>query len=315
MDGLIRYSWIILLFFPLTANSGNKCLYINSYHKGYAWSDGITEGVKQVLRDKCELKIFYMDTKRNVSKAFALEKTRQAKQLISTYKPDIVIASDDNASKYVVTQYKNSAIPFVFSGINWTAKVYGFPYKNVTGMVEVAPILPLLRVIRKSVKNVKRGVYISADVITEHKDYDHYKKVYASKDVNLTAVFVKTMRQWIRAYEKAQSADFIILNNNAGINNWNKELAIKTVMSKSKKLTVTNYTWMMPYTMFAITKSSQEQGRWAALVALEILSGTPASEIPVTINKEWNMYVNNSLLLNSKVNLDPSARKRASTEW
>ncbi len=315
MNRTLNIILIFLSLFPLTVYSANKCLHISSYHKGYAWTDGISQGVEEVLLGKCELKTFYMDTKRNVSSSFALKKSHQVRKLIASYKPDVVIASDDNAAKYVVTQYKNSKIPFVFTGVNWTAKAYGFPYKNVTGMVEVAPILPLLRVIKKSNKKVRRGIYISADVISEHKDYVQYKKVYAKKGVVLSSIFVKTMKQWVQAYVKAQSADFIILNNNAGINDWDKATAIKTVTSKSKKLTVTIYRWMMPYTMFGITKNAEEQGRWAAQVALEILSGTSVSDIPISINKEWNMFVNNKLILKSKVRLDPGIRKRASVEW
>lgn len=315
MNRSIKIILSLFLLFPHVAYSAAKCLHISSYHKGYAWTDGISQGIELTLRDKCDLKVFYMDTKRNVSSSFAIKKANEVKQLISSYKPDVVIVSDDNAARYVVTQYKDSDLPFVFSGINWTAKSYGFPYKNVTGMVEVAPILPLLRVIKKSVKKVKRGVYLSSDVITEHKDYAKYKKVYAKKGVVLSAMFVKTMAQWVQAYRKAQSADFIILNNNAGINDWDKQTAIKAVENSSKKLTVTNYIWMMPYTMFAITKSAQEQGRWAAQVTLEILSGTSISDIPITINKQWNMFVNNKLIMKSNVDLDSGAEKRASQEW
>jgi len=312
------FAKLLLLFLTLAPPlvfAADKCLLVMSYHKGYAWNDGIEQGVKEVLQGNCELKIFYMDTKRNTASEYAAKKANEVKQLITFYKPDVVIAADDNAAKYVVTQYKDSSIPFVFCGINWTAKTYGFPYKNVTGMVEVAPILPLLQVIKKAVKRVKHGVYLSADVITEHKDYAQYKKVYANNGIVLTAKFVKTMQQWKQAYINAQSSDFIIVNNNAGIVDWDKGRAIKIVSENSKKLSVTNYKWMMPYAMFAITKNAQEQGRWAGLVALEILSGVAVSDIPITINKEWSMFVNNKILALTNITLDPNTIKRASVEW
>lgn len=146
-----------------------------------------------------------MDTKRNTSPLFARKKAQEIKALIPSYQPNIVIASDDKASKYVVTEYKNSSIPFVFNGVNWTAEYYGFPYKNVTGMVEVAPIIPLLKIIKKNVSNVKNGIYLSADVITEHKDFKHYQKEYKKLGVNLSSRFVSTMKHWIDAYKFAQS--------------------------------------------------------------------------------------------------------------
>ncbi len=62
--------FILCLFFSSTSFSlnydGKKVLYIDSYHQGYAWSDGITKGVRIKMKDTgVQLKIFRMDTKRN----------------------------------------------------------------------------------------------------------------------------------------------------------------------------------------------------------------------------------------------------------
>ncbi len=308
-------SLFIILPSSLTAQPAYKCLHIMSYHKGYAWNDGIEKGVEKTLKDICILKKFYMDTKRHTSPQFAMKKAAEVKAIISAFKPDIVIASDDNASKYVVTEYKNAKLPFIFNGINWTAEPYGFPYKNVTGMVEVAPIIPLLNIIRNNVNHVKKGVYISADVITEHKDFEHYKNAYEKQGVILKPLFVKSMDQWIKAYISAQSSDFIVLNNYAGIHDWNPKLAIDTAKTVSKVLTVTNYKWMMPFTMLALTKNAQEQGRWAAKVAIEVLSGTEISSIPITINQEWQIFVNYILLEKANIKLDANTQRSASTNW
>ncbi len=57
----------------------------------------------------------------------------KVKKVIQQWKPDLVIASDDAASKYVVKEYYRDAnIPFVFIGVNWSIKSYEYPYKNVT---------------------------------------------------------------------------------------------------------------------------------------------------------------------------------------
>ncbi len=300
---------------PVGAAPVKKCLLIMSYHQGYAWNDAIETEVGKVLVGHCVLKKFFMDSKRNPSVQYIKSKAQQAKKLIKKFNPDIVIASDDNAAKYVVTQYKNTKLPFVFCGINWTAEAYGFPYKNVTGMVEVGPIIPLLGIIKKTVKNVHSGVYISADVVTERKDYARYQKVYRAKGVKLTAKFVTNMHAWEKAYIEAQKADFIILNNYAGINDWDSVRAKKIVETKSKKFTVSYYKFMMPYVMFSITKSAKEQGRWAAEVAIDVLSGTPIKNIPITVNKDWNMYANIKLLKKAKIHLDEKTKRRTSIQW
>ncbi len=299
-----------------SATNSKKCLLVMSYHSGYAWNDGIEAGVEQTLMSKCQLKKFYMDTKRNTDTAFAKKMAIQAKLLIESYQPDIVIAADDNASRYLVQPYyKDSYLPFVFCGINWTAEVYGYPYSNVTGMVEVAPIIPLLSIIKNNVINVQNGIYLSADVITEHKDFRHYNEEYSKHGINLQAIFVSTMAQWKTAYNNSQNADFIIVNNYAGIKDWDAQQAIDHVKNNSKKLTVTNYKWMMPFAMFALTKNAFEQGRWSAEVAISILAGADITEIPITINKEWHMFVNVELLQKANISLDKHTMRRASQQW
>ena len=51
--------------------TGKKILWVNSYHDGYPWSDGIESGLHEVLDETgVELKIVHMDTKSNPDEAF-----------------------------------------------------------------------------------------------------------------------------------------------------------------------------------------------------------------------------------------------------
>ncbi len=284
----------------------DKCLYVSSYHNGYEWNDGIERGIETALSGKCELDKYYMDTKRNKGEAFYKKSALATKEYIEANKPDIVIACDDNASKYLIKPYfKDGSLPFVFCGINWTSEPYGYPYKNVTGIIEVAPIRPLLKEINGVVEPVKKGVYLSADVLTEHKDYQRYRDIYIKEGVELRGVFVKTMADWKKEFIAAQSdgVDFIVLNNNSGINDWNDEEGKQTVLEHSQVFSVTNYDWMMPYSMFAMTKLPEEQGEWAAQVALTILDGKQPSNIPIVVNRRWNIFVNPALLEKSGIKL------------
>ena len=65
---------------------------------------------------------------RHKTEALIKSAATKAKAVIDELKPDIVIASEDNASKYLIMPlYKNSSIPFVFCGVNFSADAYGFP--------------------------------------------------------------------------------------------------------------------------------------------------------------------------------------------
>jgi len=309
--------FLLLLGQLSTAVALPRCLHVMSYHQGYAWNDGIEEGVEKTLAGKCELSEFYMDSKRNTSPAFIRNKALEAKQKIEQLKPDIVIVSDDNASRYLVQPYfKDAKLPIVFNGVNWTAETYGFPYKNVTGMVEVAPIEEMLDIARRNTTLIKKIVFISDDVVTEHKDFRHYKRSYEKQGVSISGVFVKTIAEWEKAFIDAQSSDFIILGNNAGINDWDKARAARHVANMGKRLTMTTYSWMMPYVMLGVSKRAQEQGEWAAEVALAVLSGTNIADVPITVNRHWTYYQNKPLLKKAGITIDKISRHKAvSKDW
>ncbi len=293
----VRNLFVVVSFLLCNSVIASECLYVSSYHAGYEWNDGIEEGIEQTLKNNCRLDKIYMDTKRNPSPIFAANAAIRVREYIEKTNPDVIIACDDNASKYLIEPYyKNVKTPFVFCGVNWTVEEYGYPYSNVTGIIEIAPISPLLEIIKQILGSVRNGVYLSADVLTEHKDYQRYKSKYAEVNVELTGVFVKTIEDWKEEFINAQKADFIILNNNSGINDWDKKNIREFVLNTKSALTVTNYDWMIPYAMLAMTKSPQEQGVWAAQVAQAILQGEKPGDIPVVVNRRWNIYVNGSLI-------------------
>ncbi|MBL3529352.1 MAG: hypothetical protein JMN27_17120 [gamma proteobacterium endosymbiont of Lamellibrachia anaximandri] len=190
-----------------------KCLYISSYHKGYAWSDGVERGVRSVLEGKCEFKQFDMDTKRNKDLEYKKAKGLEAKNLIDSWQPDVVITADDNAAKFVIqAHYKDHTIPFVFCGVNWTVKEYGFPYSNVTGMVEIAPIPPLLDKVIALQESHERAIYIGANTLTETKNLARFQKATERVGIQLDSRLVNTAEEWLVAYRDAQKYDFIIRN-------------------------------------------------------------------------------------------------------
>lgn len=283
-----------------------KCLYVSSYHKGYEWNDGIERGLDQGLYGKCELSKFYMDTNRNTEPEFAKQKAIEAKQLIERTRPDIVIACDDSASKYLVQPYfKDATLPIVFCGVNWTVKSYGYPYSNVTGMIEIAPIKPLMKEVQTLLKSVKSGIYLAADVITQHKEFEENREAYAQGGIQMSPIFVKTMAQWNAGFAAAQKADFVVIGTNAGINDWNDTEAYRSVISLAQKLIVTNYDWMAPYAILSMTKVAEEQGEWAAQLALSILSGARPDTLPIVVNRRWQIYVNVELAKKAGIQIPP----------
>lgn len=274
-----------------------KCLFVSSYHKGYAWSDGVERGLRNTLDGKCTVRQFDMDTKHKKSTSDIEAAAKQARALIENWRPDVVITADDNAAEYLIQPYyKNADLPFVFCGINWTVQEYGFPYENVTGMIEVAPVNAMIDEAISLVPGAHRALYIGADTSTERKNADRMRKAAERRGLELDEKLAGNLKAWVNAYAAGQDYDFIIIGSNAGISDWNEQKAIEAILPLSDRLTVTSHEWMMPVAMLGMTKVPEEQGEWAGQVALQILTGTKPKTIPVIANRKWDLFLNSQLV-------------------
>ncbi len=312
MPGLRSCTLVIVFLLSASTSNAARCIYISSYHKGYAWSDGVERGLLKTLDGKCEITTFNMDSKRFKDEASIQQAALAARKLIDETQPDVVIASDDNASKYlVVPYYKDADIPFVFCGINWTVEQYGYPFSNATGMIEVAAIEPMFDKAAAITGKIKHAYYIGADTLTEKKNLQRFKTAGKKNNIKITSRLVYSRSAWIKAYKDAQQADLIIIGSNAGINNWDREIVQDAIYPISTTLSATNHGWMMPYTMFGMTKVPEEQGEWAARVAIEIMNGTKPSDIPIIPNRNFDIIVNNSLVDIAKIKLPEFIKLKA----
>lgn len=306
---------LLALFMALAAASADalasRCLYVSSYHPEYVWNFGIEKGMDPLLEGKCEVRKFYLDTQRNTDPKFAEKKVLEAKALIEQYKPDVVIACDDPASKYLVMPYlRNAAVPVVFCGINWTIEPYGYPYANATGMIEVSPVKPLLTQALATIGKIKTATFIAADVLTQHKEFEQVSAIFEKEGIKLSPAFVKTFDEWKAAYVSAQKSDLIYVSNPAGVTGWNDAKAAEHALVHARKLSVTTYDQVMPYAMLGMVKIAEEQGEWAAKVALRVLAGASPKDIPVIANRRWNIYANLKLLDKARTRLsDPVLHK------
>lgn len=290
---------------------GKKILYIDSYHVEYGWSAGIARGLHEILDPSgATLKIVYMDTKRNTDEAFKLKAGELARQEIESFQPDVLITCDDNAFKYVVqTYYKDAALPVIFCGLNWDASIYGAPYANTTGMIEVSLTNQIVDRLKPLAKGTRLG-YLSADNETERKNLAYYEKLLGLAFEK--SYFAKDFSQWKEQFKKLQEeVDIVIFENNAGIANWNDDEASRFVLDTTKVPVGTTNDWMMKYALLGITKIPEEQGEWAAEAALQILGGTKSADIPLVKNKRGKLIINLQIADTLDATFPPSVLKSA----
>jgi ABC-type uncharacterized transport system substrate-binding protein len=142
-----------------------KVLHIMSYDSSWVWNQDQFNGFKEALKDvNVEYQVFEMDTKRNSDPEWIEQVSQQAKDLIESWKPDLVYTNDDNAQQYIVKDYVNQDLPFVFSAVNASPEAYGFlGSTNVTGILEQEHFVQTVRLLKKIVPDVKNIVAVFDD--------------------------------------------------------------------------------------------------------------------------------------------------------
>ncbi len=273
-------------------HAGKKIFYLNSYHQGYGWSDGIQRAVVENLNGTgVELKIHWMNSKLHQEPEFIARAAREAHAAIEAFKPDVLIASDDNASRHVVMPYyRDTALPVVFCGVNWDAGVYGYPYSNATGMVEVTLVDKVVAHLETYARGKRLG-YLAGNRVTARKQGDYYQRRF---NLHLDKVYyVDNFAQWRDAFLRLQQeVDMLIIGIHDGIPDWDMEWAVRLAREHSRIPTGATYEWLMPLTLLGLTIIPEEQGEWAAQTALRILDGTPPSEIPPVYNQRGKLFLN-----------------------
>jgi len=284
-----------------------KVLLVNSYHRGHRWTDGTVAGALRVFGavekeggeiDNTESRVIcrtvYMDTKRNRSEQFMQEAARQTVLVIESWQPDIVIAADDNAARFLIAPYyRNSAVPVVFCGINMDASMYGFPCRNITGMVEIPRIIELLKTMRPHARGDQTG-YLGVDTFSSRKDAAGYEQQHGVRMHDVT--YVKTFAQWKMSYRAMQEkVDMLIIGSVSGIEGWDEDEARQWVHICTAIPTGTNYSNLRNIALVSYAKVPGEQGEWAATTALDILKGKRPEDIPIAVNRKFRVYLNMKL--------------------
>ena len=280
----------------LSQTAHKKVLVINSYHPEYAWNQALNRGMNLVLSYKPEIEIqhFYMDTKRKTSDAWKQQAAEEAFDIIRSWKPDVIIATDDNAQDLVGRHLSGPGNPpWVFCGVNNDPADYGFPSENTTGVLEVLHFAESMRYFKKIQPEAKKVLFLSDDSITSRGVIRTAKQQLADAPADLEIVDWKmaaTFEQWkqiIRDYHNTVDAFAVYTYHTIKGN----DLAADSVDPKEvMRWTVDNSSVpVVGFLIFAaddgafcgVLESAVDQGQIAAEMALKILNGTSPSGIEI----------------------------------
>ena len=134
--------FLLLLCAVSFANDNKKILVMHSYHKGFYWTDSITNGIDSVFGGKKDVDIYfeYLDLKRNTNKSYIDRLSEFYNLKYKDIKFDGIIISDNLALNFIVKNRKKlfNNIPIVFCGINNFEEKLLHGEKKITGIVERA---------------------------------------------------------------------------------------------------------------------------------------------------------------------------------
>ena len=129
-----------LSFIVLHANENKDILLLQSYHKGYKWSDDISRVIEKNFLEKENifLSTVYMDTKRIDTKEYLEKFYQYYKERFSHNKFDVVMVADNSALEFVQEHYEELFfnVPIVFLGINNFNPLMIKGLNQVSGVVE-----------------------------------------------------------------------------------------------------------------------------------------------------------------------------------
>lgn len=284
-------TFLLLMISVVSSHSGEKKIFvIDSYDESYDWSSKLVNAVKAVTGDKAELKIVYMDSKRNHSEEDKKKAALAIKKQIDAWNPDVIIAADDNSSKYVIVPYyKNTSVPVVFCGINWDAIEYGFPCPNVTGMLEISLVDQCVAGLARFTKGRRIG-HIGADNETARKEGKYIAKTLG---IEIKEAYPATFAEFKKQFTEMQKkVDILLIHNFAGMDGFNPEEARRFILENTVVPTGAMLEFMAPYVLMTYARSPEEHGAWAASTALDIISGKSIEDINVVKNKNSKVIVN-----------------------
>ncbi len=243
---------ILAIYVIWSAIHRPRVFVLQSYTNDYSWTRNVDGAIRKVLRYKpYDVKYHYMDTKAHSNRAFKRVAGNLARKQINEWKPDVLIAVDDNAQSLVSICYvdrakidksnpprvtrkfdarqifgrcyeDNQQMKIVFSGIGAQPEDYGFSVQpNVTGILERMDV-PALRdalliISRRTGKpslRVLAPIDDSTSGIYNLESLKRLKAAMAANGITVVPQVIVTFDEWRKMIEDSNKEYDLLLFSN-----------------------------------------------------------------------------------------------------
>jgi ABC transporter substrate binding protein len=289
---------------------------LQSYDGEYPWTQSVEIGIHRVLDAETEpfaVRWHYMDTKRHPWEHYKRNAGIEARQEIDRWKPDVILAVDDDAQDLVTRYYVDRPdVRIVFAGVNADPAKYGLEQaSNATGILERTPWNAMKDALLDSNISSRRPIRLvhvgdgSGPVADDDKNL-HAFKWGPEVEVLDSMLGNRTFDAWKSAIAQAQErADVILIDGYRQIARSEsdhtlvppKEVVEWTETSSRLPLVGNNGFFVDDGGALAIGASPYEQGEISARMAIELLAGRRgAKDIPEDTTHQLVVFMRKSRL-------------------
>ena len=320
---LIALIAVMYLFFniPVIEAAAYKILVVMSYEEDNPWCIQIKEGIDSVLADNSEIQYFYMDTKEDFKGG--VRKAKEAYEVYKRFRPDGVIAADDNAQSMFVLPYlkDKTKTPVMFCAVNAEPEKYGYPASNVSGILEHDFIGESIAFAKQLVPSIHTVGFLAKDSPSGRATQKHVEIESDTYLANIAGFkLVKTIKETLAVLEHyEQTSDALFITSTNGIldaegKSLDNEQVTRIVAKFYKKPLIGANDFHVRYgVLCAVVKSGNAQGRISAEMLLKALKGTPIKQLPITVNKYGKRMLNVTVM--KDLGIRPKRRVLVGTEF
>ncbi len=284
-----------------------RVLILHSYYTEFSWVRDINVGIQRALKDRpYNIRYHYLDTKRHPQMDFKQKAGARARRMINEWRPDVVIACDDNAQQYVMKYFvDNSDISILYAGVNGDLSRYGFTDgNNVSGIAETMPWSAAKHQLENLLPPGSRLLHISDDSTSSEAVHDDILACDWVPFKMLGSHQIGTYDEWKKIVLSAEGkADCLLITHYHTIRDPKDS---EKIIKPAKVIEWTEANTSLPTMgfwgffvadggMMAVGLSPYEQGEEAARMAVDILeNGVKAKDIKPLEARLHVMYMRES---------------------
>jgi len=286
----------------------SSVLVIHSYHKDMLWVEEVHQGLQDTLLgalgDSVDIKVEYMDSKRYVGEDYYGMIASAWRYKYLTSRPDCLIVCDDNALNLALSLRRDlfKDIPIVFCGVNLYDPERFSKIDNITGVVEAYDLTGTLEIIKQLLPDHRRLFIINDDTTTGRANKHRLEEIHYSFADHFNFMYSGNL-----SIDDLESSVASLSDNTAILlMSFNRDADEKMLRYRDAVHSIRRHSSQPIFGVWSFylgrgivggsLVNGVGQGEKAAELCLQILGGTPASDLPViTVSPNKPMFDHDEL--------------------